>query len=130
MPMVPRYVLDKFEPTLTRQEFKDECDLNIILKKYRDTCGADFLEKFDGFVSGDFGDFSDVVDYRTALHQVNEAKATFDALPAIVRKRFDNDAATFLDFVHDPNNHAELVQMGLAKPRPDVVVPTPPQKAV
>jgi len=67
-------------------------------------------------LSSFIGDFSEVVDYRTALEQVAKADEAFMALPAKVRARFSNDAAEFLDFVHNPANKEELVSMGLANP--------------
>lgn len=105
------------DPSLTKQSFKDECDVNMIMKRFKKICSSDFLEKFNGFVGGRFGDFSEVTDYRSAIDQVRQADAVFGALPAIVRKRFDNNPALFLDFVANPNNSDELVAMGLATKR-------------
>ena len=102
------------QPSRTKQSFKDECDINLIMKRFKRVMNADFLQKFNGFVGGQFGDFSEVTDYRSALDQVRQAQGVFEALPAIVRKRFDNDPALFLDFCHDPKNSDELVALGLA----------------
>lgn len=44
-----------------------------------------------------FGDFLGVSDYQTALNQVIEAEEAFDALPAKVRARFDNQPVDFLE---------------------------------
>nr|QJB20007.1 MAG: internal scaffolding protein [Microvirus sp.] len=105
----------------TKQSFKQECDVNQIMKRFkRANAGASFLDRYQGYLSGQFGDFSNVVDYRTALDQVRQANDVFDRLPAIVRKRFGNDAAAFLDFVHDPSNQGEMVKMGLANAKPEV----------
>jgi len=102
------------QPSRTKQSFKDECDINLIMKRFKRVMNADFLQKFNGFVGGQFGDFSEVTDYRSALDQVRQAQGVFEALPAIVRKRFNNDPALFLDFCHDPKNSDELVTLGLA----------------
>lgn len=108
-------VLKIFEkPSRTKQAFRDECDINKIMQRFKKVAGVEYLEKFNGYVSGQFGDFSAVADYRSALDQVRRAEAVFMALPAIVRKRFENDAAKFLDFCHDPANIDEMVSMGLA----------------
>lgn len=104
------------EPSLTRQEFKDECDINNIVKNFKKELGADYLSKVQGFQGGHFGDFSNVADYRTALDQINAVKGVFDALPAVVRKRFDNDPAVFLDFCGNVQNRDQLVEMGLIEP--------------
>ena len=108
------------EPYRTKQAFKQECDINHIMKKFKKVAGVEFLNKYQGYVGGQFGDFTEVVDYRTALDQINRSKAVFDALPSVLRKRFDNDPAKFLDFVQDPNNSKELVEMGLAVSKEDI----------
>lgn len=105
-------------PSRTKQSHKDECDINLIMKRFKKVMNEDYLDKFNGFVGGSFGDFSNVVDYRSAIDQVRQAEAVFGALPSIVRKQFDNDPASFLDFCHDPRNLDELVKLGLATKRP------------
>jgi len=104
----------------TKQAFKDECDINVIMRRFKKVCGTEFLEKFAGYTGGEFGDFSNVVDYRSAIEQVRAAEAVFGALPAILRKRFDNDAAAFLDFCQNPDNLEEMVELGLATKNPPV----------
>jgi len=109
-------VISRFNgPSLTRQEFKDECDLQKILARFSASPeGLEALQKARGFVESRFEDVSGFVDFRTALEQVKRADEAFMQLPAAVRTRFDNDPALFLDFVDDPKNVDELVQMGLA----------------
>lgn len=104
-------------PSRTKQSFKEECDINNIMKRFKKTMGVDYLSKYQGYVSGEFGDFSNVVDYRSAIEQVAQAGEVFMALPAKVRAKFENDPAQFLDFCHDPANADELVALGLATKR-------------
>lgn len=105
------------KPSLTRQEFKQDCDLGLLLKRFgRTPEGMAALKNAQGFVEGvNFADVSNVVDYRTALDQIQQANASFMALPAILRRRFDNDPAIFLDFVTNPANLDECRALGLAK---------------
>lgn len=105
-------------PSRTKQEFKNECDINLIMKRFKKIAGADFLSRYQGIVGGQFGDFTQVTDYRTALDQVDRARSVFMALPAKVRARFENDPAKFLDFVHNPANEKEMVSLGLAVEKP------------
>lgn len=114
-------------PSLTKQSFKDECDINVIMRRFRKVQGADYLNRYQGYLDGQFGDFSDVQDYRTAIDQIQQARGVFDALPSKVRSRFENDPAQFLDFVHNPANRDELVSMGLAEPKPKFSDATPPK---
>lgn len=84
----PRVTKKFNEPSLTKQHFKDECDVNLIMKRFKKTMGVDYLNRYQGYTGGQFGDFSRVVDYRTAIHEIQQARAVFDALPAKVRERF------------------------------------------
>lgn len=102
------------EPSRTKQAFKDMCDINKIMARFKKVQGADFLQRYNGCVGGQFGDFSNVTDYRSAIDQVRLAEDRFMSMPAVVRKRFQNDPAQFLDFCSDPSNIDELVSMGLA----------------
>lgn len=104
------------KPSLTKQSFRDECDINRIMQRFKKLCSSDYLQNFNNVIGGSYGDFSDVGDYRSALDQVMRAQGLFDALPAIVRKRFDNDPAFFLDFVSNPDNLEEMRSLGLVKP--------------
>jgi len=105
-------------PTRTKQAFKDECDINKIVERFKQTQGPDFLDKLAGYVTGTYGDFSNIPDYREALDQVKKAQQMFDALPATVRKEFDNDPAYFLDFCQNPDNNNKLLEMGLLSKPP------------
>ena len=71
-------------PSRTKQCFKDECDINNILKKYKNVMGVEYLSQFNTFAGGQFGDFSGIQDYRSALDKVNQAKSFFDSLPAFI----------------------------------------------
>ncbi len=106
------------DPSLTRQEFKDDCDLEKILARFCSTPeGLEALANAQGYISGRFEDVSEVVDYRTSLDLVKRADEAFNGLPAQIRTKFDNDPAKFLDFVDDPKNEAELRSMGLLNPK-------------
>lgn len=108
------------EPSLTKQSFKDECDLNLIMKRFKNQNGEEFLNRYRGYLQGDYGDFSDVVDYRTALDRVKRANEAFDGLPAEVRRKFENDPGVFIEFATNPANHDEMVSLGLATKRAPV----------
>jgi len=100
--------LDCVEPSMTQQSFKDECDINTILERFNVT-GQVPVSPIDP----QYGDFSGVTDYQSALNAVIAAQAGFDALPARVRERFANDPAAFVDFCLDESNREEMIQLGL-----------------
>jgi len=98
----------------TKSDMADACDINKILGKFR-TQG--FVAHLNSKTPV-YGDFSDSVDYQTALDMVMKAQAEFDALPARLRARCENDPGKFVDFASDPANREELVELGLEVPAP------------
>lgn len=99
-------------PSMTKQEFKDECDINTIMAKYMQTGIIDFVNKHQA-------QYADVaaIDFQTALDQVNQAQNMFDDLPSKIRERFQNNPGAFIDFMSNPDNGPEMVSLGLATPR-------------
>lgn len=110
------------EPSLTRQEFKDQCDLGKLLKRFCQTPeGLAALQNAQGHVPGSvFADVSAVPDYRQYRDAVNAAEASFMALPATVRRRFNHDTAEFMDFISDSSNRDEAKALGLLREEPQV----------
>lgn len=102
------------EPSLTQQQFKEECDINNIIARY-ETTGLLTDPLHPGTRQPMFGDFSNVMDYQAAQNIVVRANEAFEALPAKLRDRFDNDPALMLEFLQDENNREEAVKLGLVK---------------
>src|SRR6187399_217615 len=99
------------EPSMTIQSERDKLDIEIvkgIYEKHRhmydSRTAADTL-KYGGFQSGD--------DYHTLLLRAQDAQDDFMTLDARIRDRFDNDPGKLLDYVRDPNNRLEAIQLGL-----------------
>lgn len=112
----PRFSLDCSNlPSLTRQEFAAECDINTLMAKYEKT-GV-----INHFNPGkpQYVDFEAVPDLQNSLHILADATAAFNNLPATVRRDFDNDPAQFLEFATDPKNLAKMREYGLAAPEPE-----------
>lgn len=106
------------ELSMTQQQFKDESDINNIVDynmRYKDPA---FITKLTlaGKISQAqpiYGDFSEVQDYRHSLEVMEQAQKQFNALPAKVRARFNNNPADMLAFVENPDNALECVSLGL-----------------
>ena len=96
------------DPSRTKQSFKEECDINTILKRFNITGQVPV-----GPLQPQYGDFSGVIDYQTALNAVIAAQDSFNALPATLRNRFANDPAAFVDFCSDESNREEMIRLGL-----------------
>lgn len=106
--------------TMTEQAHGNACNINTIVNRYK--AGQPLPER-DG--QPNFGDFSQVVDYHEAVTQVDEAETAFMALPASLRKHFNNDPGQLLQFISDPNNRDEAIRLGLLKrPEPETVPQT------
>lgn len=95
------------EPLLTKQEFLEESDINVIIARYRKT---GVLPNTFGNV-GSFGDFSEVTNFQDAMIKIQDAEDLFMSLPADIRYKFDNDPGKFLDFADNPENQDKLVEM-------------------
>lgn len=107
------------ELSRTHQSFKEECDINNIVKK------AEKAGFFPPQLEQQYGDFSDPVDFREAMELVLHAEEQFSSLPANVRARFGNSPEAFLEFATDANNAEELVRLGLATKREPEPTQTP-----
>lgn len=104
---------------LVQQNMAAECDINNIMAKYQKTGELTHLAA----IAGQYGDFSDVTDYKTGLERIYAADDLFMELPSSIRDRFDNDPAQFVEFATNKENLEELREMGLA-PRPPEPKPT------
>ena len=99
----------------TKQSHKKECDVNEILKKFRDTGVIAHRNTFEG----SYGDFTNVPQsYHEALEQLRHADNMFMTLPAHVREKFENSPAAFLKFVENPDNAQEMYDLGLTNSPP------------
>lgn len=121
-------------PSMTKQSFKEECDINNIIKQYKMTGMVNHIS--GQAQKGVYTDLPDPMEFQEALHLVEVAEASFATLPSKVRERFQNNPAGFLAFVQDPANKDELVKLGLTKPvapagdpAPAPVPPSPPAGA-
>jgi len=106
------------DATLTQQHFRDECDINNILRQFNIT---GLLP--ESALSPRYGDFTGISDYQSALNQVIAAEAEFMALPADLRARFANDPAQLIEFLENSDNKNEAIKLGLVNPEdlPQVV---------
>jgi phage internal scaffolding protein len=97
--------------SLTQQHFKKEQDVRNIIKQYDRTGLINNVQR--GIAQ--YGDFSEVNEYREAMDIVINANNTFEQLPSDVRQRFGNDAGAFFEFATNPANAEEMIAMGLAE---------------
>lgn len=105
-------VLIRFDghPSLAHQSFRDECDINNIMKKFERTGLLDHVNEHEG----NYGDFTDLpASYHEAQNQVIRAQEMFLSVPSKIRARFNNDPGEFLAYVEDPANVEGMRELGL-----------------
>jgi len=105
----------------TRQEYKDECDINNIMLQYQVTGEFFHLNETAPQYMDCTGD-----DFRAAMDYVAGAFSMFEELPSKIRTQFDNDPAAFLDFCSHEKNRPELAAMGLLSPEATEIFNNPP----
>lgn len=103
------------QQTRTQQQFKEQCDVNNIVRKYQITGEFTHLSQ----KIGAYSDISEVPDYQTMIHQIKDAENAFMDLPATTRARFKNDPGQLMAFLKDSKNYDEGVKLGLLNKRPE-----------
>jgi len=115
------------DASLAQQHFKEECDINTILQKFNVT---GLLPEQP--LTPRYGDFTGIGDYHTAMNRVIAVQDEFEALPAQIRARFNNDPAQLIEFLENSENRPEAEELGLvekATAEAVEVAKTTPEKA-
>lgn len=103
--------------SLTQQHYSADCNVLNIIRKYDKTGFLDHVNN----KKAKYGDFTSVSTYPEAFDLIQKADQSFAELPSDIRNRFKNNAGYFLEFVSNPDNFDELVELGLAiKPKSPV----------
>lgn len=90
------------------QSQKEEADINTIVRRFGLTGQLPVNARMP-----EYGDFTGITDYQSALNAVMSADETFMQMPADVRVRFGNDPKKFVEFCLDPANAEEAAKLGL-----------------
>jgi len=108
-----------YETQITVQHQKEACDAKNIVARHKIVKGFDIFDNYrDATLSNEVIDLTTLPsDFVEAQNQINFAQQQFEALPAKVRKNFNNNSREFLSFVQNPENIDELVRLGLATKR-------------
>lgn len=121
--------LDCGDEMITKQEFKDECDINNILYQYSTTGILNHINSSPA----NFLDLPDMSDFQQSLAIISEAEAAFASLPSKVRDRYGNDPARFLGALGDASEKEYLTEVGVFKapvaPVTGIDRPAPPAES-
>lgn len=109
-----------FEVTQTVQADASECDINKIMSRALNTGIMPHVSTKSPL----YGDFTKITNFRDALHMVRDAQTEFMKIPAKTRLRFGNDPQALTQFVLDPGNREEAIELGLIEKPAE----KPPQK--
>lgn len=95
--------------SLTEQSHANDVDINQIMAKALRGQHSDYIRDHEG----SYGDTSSLTFYEANIIVAN-ANSMFEELPAVLRNRFKNNPANFLDYVQDKNNLEEMYKLKLA----------------
>jgi len=104
------------EPTRTQRQFQDQVNVNNIIKKYKKTGSITHIRNAQ---QGIYADLTQIPDYAEALMQIQHAQQAFEAIPAHIRLKFNNDPSRLIDYLKDPSNKEEAIKHGLLVRRDD-----------
>lgn len=96
------------EPSMTQQHLKDSTSVTSILERYHKTGEFSHVNHAEAR----YGDFSQFSDLRDAIHRVKNAQSQFDAIPAQIRSKFNNDPAQLVEYLQNPSNDDEAITLG------------------
>lgn len=103
-----------FEPSLTRQEFAEECDINTIMARAEAGGAISHVNKATPI----YLDTTGYPDLQGQMDQFRIASEQFAALPASVRREFDNSPQKFIDAATNEEYRARFEEWGLLEPKP------------
>lgn len=102
------------EEDMCQQQFADDCDINVIVKRFGLT-GKVVVPPSMPMV----GDFTEVKDFQSCMNLIRDAQQEFERMPADVRRRFANDPGALMAFLGDESNLEEAVKLGLVVAPPE-----------
>ena len=100
--------------SLTQQHHTPECEVNNIIA-FHDRTGL--IKNVQQGIA-QYGDYSEINEYRENLDMIRQANENFMELPSHIRRLFNNNAGDFFEFATNPENEHQLVEMGLAEAKP------------
>lgn len=109
-----RYIRRDPNPSATRQEHKEEAEINTIVERFDRTGQLTHVSR----LTGQYIDVSNIGSFQEALAMAEHGQGVFNNLPSSIRTLFDNNAAAFMDFMATATPE-ELSELGLTTaPKP------------
>jgi len=105
--------VEKPQEARTKPEFLPETDINLIMARYKKT---GILPESALSAAARYGDFSQIPSFAEIQQKLIAANELFLALPATVRRQFDNDPGEFIAASQTPEGQDLMIKLGLGKP--------------
>ena len=94
-------------PSLTEQQYKNECDLNLLIKAYQKS-GVPLPAPVMNCM-----DCTTVMQFETAKQVIADAESSFECLPSNIRDEFKT-VQNYLQYISDEKNIKDVYERGLA----------------
>lgn len=111
IPFITRYNyepvkgIENKEESKTFQECKDDCDINLLYKKY---LSKGFEPPNVVQLEQRYADISNAKSYEDLLNVQEDVKILFDSLPSQIREGCNYDVDTFLEVIGSPTDNKEV----------------------
>lgn len=102
---------DAYNELVTVQSMAEDADINVIMERFGRTGMMPTSVR-----TPTYDDFTEVMDYQSALNVLIAAQDSFMELPPKLRSKFDNDPQKYLEFCSDEKNQDEMEKLGLLSP--------------
>lgn len=116
------------QESLTEQCHKDKCRIQNILARHVATGVLDHVNQTRGL----WEDMTLAPDFTEAQNIVASAMSMFENVPSHIRDAMNNDPATYMEFMQNPENIEEIEEFGLDSSHltPPEVTPDPSTPAI
>jgi len=101
----------KARPTGVQQHFKEQCNINDIMARFKKTGVLPVVQTLPIY-----GDFTTVESFQSAVDRIKTAENIFKSLPARIRDRFNNNPGDLIAFIQDEKNREEAIELGFIAP--------------
>lgn len=109
-----------YDDGLTKQSFRDQCDVNKIIAKAQKAGGLSHLDQYEG-VYADFANY----DFEGQQEILARGSSIFADLPSSIRAEFGNQPSRFFEYVNDPANAGNLRDIFPELAKPGLQLPNP-----
>jgi len=114
--------------SLTQQHLRDSNNIRHIMEKST-RMGQRVHLPTEGMF---YGDFTNIGSYHDSMNRMIQAQEAFMTLPSRVRSKFENDPGKLIQFLENPKNVQEAVELGILDkkalpPEEETIIETQPK---